>query len=81
MAGNAAEWCLDWFRDDAYMLHGANAGNPLGPSNGTQKVFRGGSWSDDHRSCQVFKRFFADPQYRDSFLGFRVVVPAGRAEQ
>jgi sulfatase modifying factor 1 len=43
MVGNVWQWCDDWFQEDAYAL--SEASNPAGPSGGTHKVRRGGSWN------------------------------------
>ena len=40
MSGNVAEWCSDWY--DAYSIEPQT--NPQGPSEGTQRVVRGGAW-------------------------------------
>lgn len=43
MAGNAWEWCWDRFGD----YTAAPATNPVGPSEGTFRVARGGQWTVD----------------------------------
>jgi formylglycine-generating enzyme required for sulfatase activity len=40
MAGNVGEWCGDW----SGPYGSGNATNPTGPSSGTSKTVRGGSW-------------------------------------
>ncbi|MBI3636138.1 MAG: formylglycine-generating enzyme family protein, partial [Candidatus Rokubacteria bacterium] len=42
MAGNANEWTSDWF--DATYYDRSPERNPQGPSSGTKRVLRGGSW-------------------------------------
>ena len=49
MAGNAYEWCQDWY-DENYYLN-APRRNPLGPSTGSFRVKRGGSFIRHKEWC------------------------------
>jgi formylglycine-generating enzyme len=44
MVGNVWQWCEDWFGESYYQESGGLK-NPLGPSQGTTKVRRGGAWN------------------------------------
>jgi len=69
MAGNAQEWVADWY-DEFYYKTAPNK-NPRGPSTGTVKVLRGGSWNDSSVSGRVSSRMKMVPDYRDVTVGFR----------
>ena len=69
MSGNVYEWCLDWF--DSYSS-GAQT-NPKGPSSGSIRVLRGGSWSMFEPGCRVASRSFDRPNIRFNY-GFRVAA-------
>jgi sulfatase modifying factor 1 len=71
MHGNVFEWCHDYRGDDYYKQSPAK--DPPGPTSGSSRVLRGGSWPDDTRfSRSAFRlRYVADD--RDDFNGFRLV--------
>jgi len=44
MAGNVAEWVADWYGATYYTTCASGCVDPTGPSLGTQRILRGGSW-------------------------------------
>lgn len=72
MVGNVWEWCDDWL--GTYRSEPQH--DPLGPSSGSLKVRRGGSWCYYPRACRSSFRHKYAPEARDNSLGFRVRVRA-----
>ncbi len=72
MHGNVYEWCQNWYDTD-YDENSA-AVDPTGPSTGSFRVFRGGSWSVNPGRCRSAFRPGDPPDRRNNLLGFRVAL-------
>ena len=49
------------------------ADNPQGPAKGDKKVIRGGTWLSLDEGCLVAARAGEQPEFKDKFMGFRIV--------
>ena len=76
MHGNVWEWCLDWYR--AYPTTAVT--DPVGPSTGSIRVLRGGSWHDYASLCRSAFRYRIDPDGSYYSYGFRVALAPVRSE-
>ena len=73
MSGNVWEWTGDWY--DKLYYRESPRNNPAGPTSGSKRVFRGGSWFYDQRGARNSYRDFSTPDFSSSYLGFRLVSP------
>jgi sulfatase modifying factor 1 len=76
MHGNVAEWCGDWYAEDFYKK--STDSNPSGPSKGTHRVLRGGSWLVNQNACRSAARYWHVPGMTNNYIGFRVARNASR---
>ena len=59
MAGNAWEWCSDWYSENYYSSSAPE--NPKGPEIGTERVLRGGGWSSYPANLRLARRLKLEP--------------------
>ena len=70
MAGNVWEWCQDWYEP----YSSASVTNPTGPTTGTSRLMRGGSWRSNYGdNCRGSQRNYGGPLYAGDLVGFRAV--------
>jgi formylglycine-generating enzyme required for sulfatase activity len=73
MHGNVREWCSDWY--GAYPS--GSVADPSGPSGGSFRVLRGGSWADSAGFCRSAHRDWDAPTFRNRSVGFRLSLQTG----
>jgi len=68
--GGVWEWTLDWYSEN---YEGSQGLDPKGPSSGSSRVFRGGSWLFTSQDCRSAVRSYDAPDGSGFNLGFRLV--------
>jgi len=69
LAGNASEWCADWY--DAFYYEYSPERNPQGPNYGFMRVVRGGAYTDGPERLRTFVRQGLAPASKILTVGFR----------
>jgi hypothetical protein len=76
MHGNVWEWTADWFLE----FTSDAVSDPVGPTDGSVRVRRGGSWFHLANSANSAFRSRYDPAYRSEAQGFRLSLRPARAQ-
>lgn len=76
MAGNAAEWCSDWYG----RYPAQNEVDPKGPAKGRARVVRGGAYIFDATKARAAARSGRTPNKAAAFIGLRIVRELTQSE-
>jgi len=72
IAGNAIEWCNDWYDENYY--DNSPYDDPIGPDPETMRIIRGGTFSLGSDSCRVANRDRWFPNVPRADSGFRMCL-------
>jgi formylglycine-generating enzyme required for sulfatase activity/tRNA A-37 threonylcarbamoyl transferase component Bud32 len=72
MHGNVWEWCHDGY--EALLV---DKTDPTGKEDATNRVLRGGGWDRSPWHCRSAYRHSPTPDYRGTYMGFRIVRTVG----
>ena len=72
MSGNVWEWCADTYQPNYY--DGSPGVDPVNTSEGSLRVFRGGSFLGAPKTLRSAERGGHQPTLRRNDIGFRVIV-------
>ena len=70
MSGNVCEWCHDW----DYEYNNSPQVNPIGATDGSYRLNRGGCWDTYVNYCPLFFRSRFVPRLDFNFLGLRLAL-------
>lgn len=77
MSGNSRELVSDWYGN----YQSTAQVNPTGPSTGTNKVERGGSWYHDAKYCRISSRYYSKPTDKFTNVSFRIALSSNNDER
>jgi formylglycine-generating enzyme len=72
LGDNVHEWCADWYDAGYYSV--SSRKNPQGPSSGTRRASRGGSWRHQIKVTRTAARSSIPPEFKYADYGFRVAA-------